>query len=428
MRITSKKTSVLTGSLLLAMVATSGGFGYLVTVAYGDDPQAANGYSEQEKVERGEHLAAISNCQGCHTVDDGEPYAGGVKFLTDYGTIYSSNITQDADTGVGSWSLQDFRNSLRRGVRPSGENLYPVFPYPHYTKFTDDDIEALYVYLKTVDPVAQESPEHELRFPYNINFLMKFWNWLYLEEGEYVRDPQQSDEWNQGAYLVEGPLHCGQCHSPRNLFGGVQHDMAYTGAVYHDKIRNGEIREWAATNLTPAREGLGEWSRQDIVDYLQTGNSARAVSFGPMNKVIMDGTRHLVDADLESVVTYITSLEPNRQEPAAAASEETLRAGARLYTIHCGTCHLSTGLGGREIGVPLAGSSVVQAPDPSSMINVILYGPEIPAPPFSTGREDMKVFGEQLRNEEVAQIASFVRSSWGNNAGGVTAEQVEKQR
>lgn len=428
MRITSRKTSFLTGSLLLGLVAVSGAFDSLVTVAHGDDPQVLNSYSEQEKLERGEHLATISNCQGCHTVGDGDPYVGGVEFSTDHGVIYSSNITPDIETGIGSWSLQDFRNSLRRGVRPNGENLYPVFPYPHYTKFIDDDIEALYVYLKTIDPVAQESREHDLNFPYNINFLMKFWNWLYLEEGEYVNNTQESDEWNRGAYLVEGALHCSQCHSPRNLFGGVQQDMAYTGAVYHDRIRNGEIREWAATNLTQAREGLGEWSRQDLMDYLKTGNSARAVSFGPMNKVIMDGTRHLDETGIESVVTYITGLEPNRQEPATAASEETIRAGARLYTIHCGTCHLATGMGGREIGVPLVGSSVVQAPDPSTLINVILYGPEIPPPPFFTGREDMKIFGELLRNEEVAQIASFVRSSWGNAAGGVTADQVEKQR
>lgn len=416
---------------MLALAAVSGAFDSLVTTAYGDDAQAVGNHGEgdeQAKVERGHYLATISNCMGCHTVEGGAPYTGGVKFSTDFGTIYSTNITPDIDTGIGSWSLQDFRNSIRRGVRPNGENLYPVFPYPYYTKFTDDDIEALYSYLKTIDSVAQESPEHDLSFPYNINVLLKLWNWLYLEDGEYAGDPQESDEWNRGAYLVQGPLHCGQCHSPRNLFGGVQQDLAYTGAVYHDNVRTGEIRKWAATNLTPAREGLGEWSRQDLVDYLKTGNSSRAVSFGPMNKVIMGGTSHLDDTDIQAVATYFTSLEPNRQDPAPAASEETLRAGARLYTIHCGTCHLATGMGGREIGVPLAGSSVVQAPDPSTMINVILYGPQIPPPPFSTGREDMKAFGERLRNEEIAQIASFVRSSWGNAAGGVTADQVEKQR
>lgn len=379
-------------------------------------------------LERGEYLTSISSCASCHTQNDGAPFAGGVQFKTSFGTIHSSNISPDVKTGIGSWSFDQFKNSMRQGIRPNGEHLYPVFPYTSYTLFSDDDLLAIYSYLQTIKPVKTEQVVNDVKFPFNINFLLGVWKFFFLDAGEYLAQSSESAEWNRGAYLVEGALHCSMCHTPRNFLGAEKKDLAYSGAVYLDKIRNGQYRTWAATNLTPSPAGLGHWSRDDIVNYLSTGFSDRAVTFGPMNKVVVDATMHLQHEDVQAVATYLKSLPALTAKLGNPASEKILTEGRRHFTVHCGTCHLGSGMGGDGVGVPLAGSSIVQAPDPSSLINVILYGPEIPGPPFTTGRMDMKPFGNKLRDEEIAQLASYVRASWGNVGGEVTVEQVKAQR
>lgn len=383
---------------------------------------------EAEKLERGRYLVSISSCASCHTQEGGAPFAGGVEFKTPFGAIHSTNISQNPETGIGSWSFEDFKRSMREGTRPDGTHLYPVFPYTNYTRFTDDDLQAIYRYLRTVEPVEAVPFDNVIRFPYNLNFLLGAWKFLFLDEGEYIAQVDKKDEWNRGAYLVKGALHCGMCHTPRNFLGAEVRELAYSGSTYLDRIRDGQYRTWAATNLTSSPRGLGHWSKDDIVSYLTTGLSERAVTFGPMSKVIMDATRHLREEDAQAVATYLQSLPALEPDSASKASEEILREGARHFTVHCGTCHLGTGTGGNELGVPLVGSSVVQASDPASLINVILYGPEIPPFPFDTGRMDMKPFGDKLRDEEVAQVASYVRASWGNDAGAVSVEQVKAQR
>lgn len=383
---------------------------------------------EAEKQERGRYLVSISSCASCHTQDGGVPFAGGVEFKTPFGSIHSTNISQNTETGIGSWSFEDFKLSMREGIRPDGTHLYPVFPYTSYTRFTDDDLEAIYSYLRTVEPVEAAPFENDLDFPYSLNFLLGVWKFLFFEKGEYNTVLDKPEQWNRGAYLVEGALHCGMCHTPRNFLGAEIKELAYSGATYIDRIRDGQYRTWAATNLTPSSRGLGYWSTNDIVSYLTTGLSEKAVTFGPMNKVIMGATRHLKEEDAQSVAIYLQSLAPITPDSSSKASDEKLSEGARHFTVHCGTCHLGTGTGGDGLGVPLAGSTVVQASDPATLINVILHGPEIPPFPFDTGRMDMKPFGDKLRDEEVAEVASYVRASWGNDAGEVTVEQVKSQR
>lgn len=377
----------------------------------------------------GKYVATAGNCYSCHTVPGGEPYAGGVPFVTDFGTIYSTNITPDSEVGIGTWTKDEFRNAMRKGVRPNGEHLYPVFPYPSFSLLTETDLDALYTYFMSVPSARYVPPDNDLSFPYNQRWLLKFWNMLFLNANREIVDPSQSDEWNRGAYLVEALGHCGACHTPRNFLGAERQDMAHTGNTYLDSIPNGQLRPWSAVNLTSAPSGLAHWSVDDVESYLKLGVNSFATTFGPMNKVIMDSTRHLTDTDVRSMAVYLKSLPANEQEFAPVAATNELLAGERLYGLHCGTCHLPTGKGATDTGPALAGNPVVQAVDPASLINVILYGPELPNDPLPVvERQRHPPYENKLRVSEIAALASYLRSAWGNRGGRVSVEQVENQR
>jgi mono/diheme cytochrome c family protein len=379
-------------------------------------------------IERGRYLARAGNCGACHTAANGE-FAGGVAFETPFGKLYSANITPDAQTGIGSWTGEQFLLSLRKGVRPNGDNLYPVFPYTEFTNVTDEDAAALFAFLKSLPAVRFAVPQNDMSFPYNRRSLMSVWKAMFFYEGPYQPRPAQSAEWNRGAYLVTGLGHCSACHSPRNALGAERPSMAMTGGVYADHVPNGAVRPWSAPNLTSLPQGLGAWSAEEISAYLKTGANSYAATFGPMNEVIMNSTRHLSDADLHAMAVYLKSLPPNEAEPARAAKAEVLQAGENVYNVNCGTCHEPNGLGAEDSGPRLAGSLVVQAENPASLINSILYGPQLPdpAPPTHAWRP-MDAYGDKLSDEEIAALASYLRSAWNNRSGEVTAEQVAKQR
>ena len=380
---------------------------------------------------KGKYLATVGNCVSCHTREDGQPFAGGVAFKTDFGTIYSTNITPDTTVGIGGWTEAQFMRAMREGIAEDGEHLYPAFPYTAFTKVTDEDLKEIFSYLKSVPASSTKPTPNQMGFPFNQRQLMAVWNTMFFEAGVYKADPKQSPEWNRGAYLVEGLGHCGACHTPRNILGGEKNDQALSGGIYQDKVAGGAIRQWSAVNLTSAGSGLKAWTPDDIAAYLKTGHGNRAGSFGPMNEVIINSTQHMTDEDTKAIATYLKGLAPLERSTAQKLSDKDLRAGETLYTIHCGTCHLPTGLGstpGSELGPPLAGSAVVQAPDPASLINVILYGAEIPTPPPPKAWKSMKAFGVELDDDQVAMLANYLRASWGNLGGPVTAAQVTKQR
>lgn len=379
-------------------------------------------------VERGQYLATISNCATCHTTKDGQPFAGGVRFQTPFGVLYSTNITMDEATGIGRWSFEDFHASMRHGVRPDGTQLYPAFPYPSFAKLTDSDIASLYLYMKTIEAVSAPARENDLDFPYNLRVGLRAWNRLFHDASAYVGDPARPAEWNRGAYLVQGPAHCGACHSPRNLLGAERNELALSGGTFHDAVDKHKYRQWSAVNLTSASAGLGAWSIDEIVSYLKEGESARAVVHGPMTEVVMNSTRHLDDADVRAIATYLKELPALESGSGKTPDEKQLKAGEVVYTVHCGTCHLPTGLGDEVMGVTLAGNAIVQADDPSSLINVVLYGPRLPPPPFISDRTRMKPFGKRLSDEDIANLTTYVRASFGNQAGAVTAAQVKRQR
>ena len=386
--------------------------------------------SDPGRIERGRYLAVAGNCASCHTADGEGFMAGGVAFHTDFGILYSTNITPDRDTGIGSWTADDFLRSMRYGIRPDGEHLYPAFPYAAFTKLRDEDLLDLFAYLRSLPPLRQDNPANELAFPFDRRALLRIWKALYFEPGAMAADADRDAEWNRGAYLVEALAHCGECHSPRTRLGGIDRDRAMSGGAYYDRVPGGAIRRWSAPNLTSADSGLGIWPREALFDYLSTGRNDFLETFGPMNEVILPSTRHLLPADVGAMVTYLKSLDAIEDDTGPAPDERLLGMGRTQYNLHCGTCHLPTGEGDPDMAPRIGGGSlVVRAVDPASLINVILYGPELAElHPPSTWRNPMEEFQYLLTDDEIAALASFVRHSWNNGAARVTTEQVARQR
>jgi mono/diheme cytochrome c family protein len=386
--------------------------------------------SPGELVARGEYLVTAGNCASCHTTQDGAFMSGGLPFRTPFGTIYSTNITPDPLTGIGNWSEVDFLNSLRHGVRPDGDHLYPAFPYTAYTKASDDDILAMFAYLKSIKPVRITPPQNDLVFPFNYRPLMAFWKLLYFQPGVYEVREDQSEQWNRGAYLVEALAHCSACHSPRNSLGAERAAAHMGGGEFLDLVAREHYRPWSAPNLTATERGLALWSEQDLADYLKTARNDMLESFGPMNEVIINSTRYLEAQDIRAMVTYLKNLPAVPEREATTPGPAVMGRGRTIYNLHCGTCHLPTGEGDPDMAPRLdRGSLVVQDENPASMINAILYGPHLPSPPLQPKwREPMEDFQYLLDNEEVAAAATFIRHSWGNASGMVTADQVARQR
>ncbi len=392
--------------------------------------------ADETLIERGRYLATAANCLTCHTQERGDAFAGGLAFTTDFGTIYSTNITPDSETGIGSWSEEDFERALRSGERPDGKHYYPAFPYTAFTGMSDEDVSALYAYFMSIPAVKSTPPENDLGFPYSQRWLLGLWKWRHFDEGRFEPDDTKSAEWNRGAYLVEAVAHCGACHSPRTTLGAEDDDLAYTGGMYKDRVSTQDSRlvDWSAPNITPASSGLKHWTEDDLSNYLKFGYTPRAGVFGPMNKVIMNSTRHLEEADTRAMAVYVLDLPALERGDGSRADAETLRVGELQYDIHCGTCHLPTGLGSRDTGPPIVGSPITLAPEPEALINMTLHGAEYPATPPSEVWEEMRhwdrmeAFGQKLSDDRAAALLTYIRSAWGNDASVVTAEQIAAQR
>src|SRR5262249_449344 len=252
-------------------------------------------------VARGEYLARAGDCVSCHTAVGGKPFAGGLKLDTPFGYMLSPNITPDPDSGIGKWSSEDFYRAMHDGINRQGQDMFPVMPYDFYTRVTREDVDAIYAYLRTVAPVQSFVEVNHLDFPFNQRWAMGVWRELYFSPGTYRPDPAQSAAWNRGAYLVEGLGHCSDCHSPRNLMGGIEKNKQFTGAA---------IDGWFALNLSSnLSTGLGDWTVAEIAKYLKTGNfRTRTTALGPMAEVVKNSMSYMTDADLQAIGTYIKSL------------------------------------------------------------------------------------------------------------------------
>ncbi|WP_058022801.1 cytochrome c [Pseudohongiella spirulinae] len=387
----------------------------------------------RDSIDPGQYILYAGGCISCHTSDTGPDLAGGVPFEMPFGRIYSTNITPDVETGIGGWSNEQFANAMRKGILPDGGHLYPVFPYTSYTLISDEDIDLLYNYLMSIPPVRFVPPDNALRFPFDQRWLIGAWKRLFFDESRFVPATGQSDQWNRGAYLVEGLGHCGACHTPRGLLGNEKQQLAMTGATYRDEV-DGKFLDWSATNLTQAGSGLKLWSNGQIEEYLKLGFSERAGVFGPMNRVVLNSTSHLHDEDIIAMAVYLKSLPALEQNMSVSKpAPDVMRRGEIVYDVHCGICHQPNGEGAITTGPPLVGSAVALAPDPASLINITLYGPQLPHEPVSPQWqarrwEAMESYYDTLTDSEVAEVLTYIRNAWTNSGSVVTAEQVRRQR
>lgn len=394
-----------------------------------DVPRAAASAVDKAPVEtaiqRGKYLADAGNCFSCHTRKDKAPFAGGVPFETPFGTVYSTNITPDTETGIGKWRGNDLRRAMHEGIAADGRRLFPAFPYTSYTKVTDADVAAIYAYLRTLRPVRYTPPSNG--FLLRQRWALRIWNAMFFEEGRFVPNAENSAEWNRGAYLVEGLGHCGACHTPRNAFMAERPESAHEGGVILGEVAPGRLRPWSAVNLTSAKQGLASWSVNDLTKYLHTGFSPRAGTFGPMNEVIVNSLMKLSSEDVRAMAIYLKSL-PAREYNGVTVSLEQARAGEAIYQERCEKCHAASGRGGIFSGPPLAGSAIVQAQNPASLINSILHGTETPQQVSFGAWETMPSYADVLEDPEVAAVSNYVRGSWGNRALPVSRDDVARQR
>lgn len=403
---------------LMALAATC-------SVARSDDSAGSAATTVGSPAERGKYLADAGNCFSCHTREGGVPYTGGVAFETPLGTIYSTNITPDKETGIGDWSEEDLRRAMHEGIAADGSALFPAFPYPSYTKVSDADISDIYAFLRTLQPVKYTPPENSVWFW--MRWPMRIWNAMFFTPGRYVADNSKDEEWNRGAYLVEGLGHCSACHTPRNWAMAEITEQPYQGGVLLDKVTHDKRREWSAVDLTRSKHGIASWSVNDLTRYLHTGFSARAGTFGPMNEVIVNSLKKLREPDVRAMAVYLMSL-PARDYTGPKVTEEQVKAGAALYEEHCEECHASSGRGGIFKAPPVAGSAIVQSENPASLINVLLYGPSQPKEVSFGNWETMPAFADDLSEAELVAIGNYIRGSWGNVGRPLTVEDVNRQR
>lgn len=364
-------------------------------------------------VERGAGLAAIGDCRGCHTAEGGRAFAGGRPIPTPFGTIYSSNITPDARTGIGLWSEAAFLRAMREGVDRGGAPLYPAFPYDRFTLASDADARAIYAYLMTRPAVAQRRPENRLSFPFNLRPLIAVWKALYFRPGRWRADPSRDARWNRGAELAEGLGHCGSCHTPRNAMGALRNDRHFQG---------GEAEGWHAYAIGATSQSPMPWSEAAMTDYLRRGWQAdHGVARGPMAPV----TRELARADagdVAAIARYIVSGMARSSTPLssgavarageAAGAEADGGEGARLYRDACAQCHD----GSQALpfgGIALERSIGVAGESPRNLVNVILYG--LPAAGDRTA-PIMAGYGGAMSDAQVVELSRYLRARFSTRA------------
>lgn len=381
----------------------------------------AAGPQASDAIARGRYIAIAGDCAACHTAPGGAAYAGGLPIPTPFGTIVSTNITPDRETGIGAWTNAQFARAVRHGIAPGGRHLYPAMPYPAYTIMTDKDIADLRAYLATIQPVHHKVVANQLPFPFSIRAAMIAWNMLEFSAHSFRPDPKKPAEWNRGAYLVQGLGHCGTCHTAKSMLGGDE-GAAFGGAA---------ITGWYAPPLNgDKRTGLGAWSVEDIVAYLKTGWGGGQIAAGPMAEVVQDSTSHMTTADLRAIATYLRDQpSPAASAPAAlATTTPAMRDGARLYDVSCSACHGAAGKGTPGLFPTLAASAIVQARNPAMLLDVVLNGGRGATTGAAPTGPAMPAFGWQLSDGQIAAILTFIRNSWGNAATEIAPGAVASAR
>jgi mono/diheme cytochrome c family protein len=374
-----------------------------------------------ETIARGKALTVAGDCASCHTADPAKPFAGGKRIDTPFGAIFSPNLTPDRDTGLGAWSDGEFYRALHYGVARDGSRYYPAFPYPNFTKLIRDDVLAIRAYLATLTPVRNTPPPPQLRWPLNYRVLMRGWNWLFFRPGIFQPDQQKSAQWNRGGYLVEGVAHCGACHTPKNILGADKRGRAYGGGL---------VQGWFAPRLdNSARSGLKSWSVDDVAEYLQSGRNGRSHADGLMAEVVVNSTSKISDSDVRAIAVYLKDLPEGAPEPVVGPAPPAQMAdGEKLYKGACIACHEADGTGAPRIYPPLPGNANLQSADPSSTLRIILDGAETVTTPRAPNTGSMPGYAGKWSDQEIADVATYLRNAWGNAAPPVTPAQVAKAR
>lgn len=390
----------------------------LLGASFGLTVQAA----DQTLISKGEYLTRAADCVACHVVPGGKPFAGGLEFKLPFGTLYSPNITPDKETGIGNWTDDEFVSALQKGVGKDGKHYYPAFPYTSYTLMPREDILAIKAYLFSLEPISQKPRENDLAFPFNQRWGMFFWNAVFADNERFVPDSKQSAEWNRGAYLVQGPGHCGECHTPRNIFQAMSSGKSLAG---------GEIGNWRAYNISSdAKQGIGAWPQEALVSYLSKGYAPGYGSAGgPMGDAVEHSLRFLSPEDVNAIAVYLKST-PARSEgmlrPTVAVNDKSGKGlGNKVFTDSCVGCHRLDGTGNQSSIATLLGLKTVNDPAGTNLMATLLEG-------HTQGmlRADQRMpdFARAYNDIELAAVSTFVLRRFGQSNGEVKAEDVAKSR
>ena len=413
----------------------------LVLGLIGFSAWAQDDASNTDLIKRGEYLARAGDCVACHTDGPkGTPFAGGLSMMTPIGAIYSTNITPDKEHGIGNYTFEEFDDAVRKGVRKDGSTLYPAMPYPSFARVTEEDMRAMYAYfMHGVQPVAQANRDVDIPWPLSMRWPLAIWRGMFAPDPQaFVAKADADPVIERGRYLVEGLGHCGACHTPRAL---TMQEKALSNDE-NDKYLAGSsapIDGWEATSLRGEnREGLGTWSEAELSEFLKTGRNDKSVVFGGMSDVVEHSLQYLSDEDITAISRYLKSLPPRGGKQSAAPEKDDTaerlwkgddsKTGAALYVDNCAACHRTDGAGYKKAFPMLKGNPVVQTDDPTSLIHIILTGSTTPAVKGAVSQLTMPSFGWRLDDQQVADVANFVRTSWGNKASAVSASDVAKVR
>lgn len=369
---------------------------------------------DQQAIKRGEYVARTSDCAACHT----EKYSGGYKFDTPFGQLFSSNITPDADTGIGNMTERDFFNAVRQGMGSHGP-LYPGMPYTAYVKLSDRDMHDLWAYMSTVKPVHKDIDENgQLAFPFNIRMAMLGWDLLFFDNQPFKPSADHDIAWNRGKYLVDGPGHCSACHSPRNFM------MAEKNSQY---LQGGSL----APDITPnTHTGIGHWNDDQLIKYLKTGTNGIAVATGGMAEAVEFSTQYFSDDDLKAVATYLDSLKPSphKAPDPLKMTAKAQQQGALSYEVDCAACHGVNGEGMGGLAPAFAHNPAILQPNAETLIQAVLKGARAPHTQQVQTAAGMPSFAWKLSDQQIANVLNFVRNNWGNSAPEISASDVAKKR
>jgi len=379
-------------------------------------------------VTRGEYLAKAADCLVCHTAPGGADYAGDLAFPLPFGTLYSTNITADKDTGIGNYTDQEFLNAVQRGIRKDGARLYPAMPYTSYTFMSDNDVLAIKAYLFSMPTADAQNQRDTLRFPFNQRWAMVFWSWAFNPNTRFEPNTAKSAEWNRGAYIAEALAHCGECHTPRNLAFALDNRRKFGGAV---------AAGWRAYDITSDRgTGIGSWSDDEVFAYLGKGHTKdRGTASGPMGEAVDNSFSQMESADIRALVTYLRSIpavassEPATIAPSAPISPKEGGAvanslGRKVFEQACASCHSWTGVSALSPVATISGTRAVNDPNATNVAQIVISGTHRSTP----GAISMPAFGSTYSDAEIAAVANYVTGRFGSTASKLTAKDVTDLR